>query len=253
MIRSLMLVPLLLLGGCDFFHKVGETFEGLTNPLVGVGMLLAVVPSDNSVDLEGSDFEPGTGMTVFLADAANADELDQAPVVGAEVSMDGVEADTTGDGLYSIGPQAGLEYADNDTWMLEVMIGDGLATAAIDLPESANFNAPTQHTVGDDLVVDITGQGFDSLLIVVIESTTGDVTFSNEPQTAREFYDFTHRSSGELVVTIPGDEAFPSNNVYWVGVSGMIHTGASDLDEMNTALSTLMSGKMVVYPVATSP
>ena len=52
---------------------------------------------------------------------------------------------------------------------------------------------------------------------------------------------------------MPGAEAFPSDGIYLSGGSGMRHTGASDLDEMNTALSTLLAGKMIVHPLPVTP
>lgn len=251
--KRLLAVGLCLgLPGCAFFQKVEDVFEGLTNPLVGLGMVLGVEPAGGA-DLEGTAYEEGVFASVFLADAANVDQIEEAPVTGAEVSIQSVPALDTGTGLYSIIPTDGLAYQEEVTWRVRVEIGGGVATANLELPAAVDFDPPTTHTAGSDLEVDASGQPFDSLLVVVLEAESGDVTWSNEPETAREFYDFTHRSTDELVVTIPGDEAFPNESGYLVGVAGMNHTGASDLHGMNTALSTLMAGKMVISPVTTIP
>ncbi|MBW2253332.1 MAG: hypothetical protein JRI25_01890 [Deltaproteobacteria bacterium] len=252
MMRFLAVGLCLGLSACDFFEEVRDVFEGLTNPLVSLGMVLGVEPSGGA-DLEGTDYEEGVLASVFLADAGNVNQIDQAPVTGAEVSIQSVAAFDTSTGLYTILPTDGLSYQEEATWRLRIEIGDGAATANLHLPAAASFAPPTQHTAGADLEVDVSGQDFHSLLVVVLEAESGDVTWSNEPETAREFYDFTHGSTEELAVTIPGDEAFPNQSAYVVGVAGMKHTGASDLTRMNTALSTLMVGKMVMSPISTLP
>ena len=91
--------------------------------------------------------------------------------------------------------------------------------------------------------IDLTGQEFDSALVIVMLAD-GGVTYSNQPDGIREFYDFTHGSELVTTVEIPA-EAFPSNGVYAIGVAGLTHTVAEDLTEMNTALTSIMAGKMV--------
>jgi hypothetical protein len=250
--RFLAVALCLSLSSCDFAEEVIDVFEGLTNPLVSLGMVLGVEPAVGA-DLEGTDYEEGVFASVFLADAANVNQIDQAPVTGANVTVMTVPAFDTGTGLYSIVPTDGLSYLEGVTCRVRVEINGGIAQADLVLPAAADFDPPTQHTAGADMVVDVTGQEFHSLLIIVLEAESGSVTWSNEPETAREFYDFTHRSTEELVVTIPGSEAFPNQTGYLVGVAGMNHTGASNLQHMNTALSTLMAGKMVMSPVSTLP
>lgn len=247
--RTLCLALCLTLSGCAFFRDVGETLEGLTNPLVSLGMLLAVEPpSTDEVDLSGTDYEDGTAFTVFLADAAQVDEIEEAPVLGAQVVLQDVEAVETGGGSYTVAPGA-LDYAAGSTWTAEIHLGGDVATADVPLPEPVDWEAPASHPAGADLEVTTTGD-YDSLLVVVLASD-GSVTWDNRPETPREIYDFTHGSDDDLSVTIPGDEAFVEEDLYFVGAAGMVHTGSSDLSGMNTALSTLMSGKMVLQPVST--
>jgi len=247
MYRAGPVLLLALLPGCEFFQKARDTFEGLTNPLVTLGFLISVEPADiEDVDLSEAPVQEGTALTVMLADAANVSDLDTVPVEGADVSCNGADATEIDMGVYAIEPGQ-LTWVDGATWDLDVRIGDGVATAELTLPPASTWLPPASHAPATDLVVDLTGQEYDSVFVIVIDQD-GNLTYSNEPDTAREVYDFTH-GAAELTVTVPGAEAFPTAGVYMIGVAGMRHTHAADLDEMNTALSTLLAGKMIVHPL----
>jgi len=253
---------LLALPGCAFFSKAKDTFEGMTNPLVALGLVVSVQPADSSgnMDLSNSQMQDGTALTAFLADAAKVNDLNNAPVTGADVTCNGATASDLGQGLYGIEPGT-LTYQAGATWDVEARIGNGTAAASLTLPQASTWTPPCATgsgstctwTAGDDMTVDLSGQDYDSVLVAVMDLNSGDITWSNRPTDARGVYDFTHRSDASLTVTIPGSQAFPSESVYAVGVAGMVHTGASDLVEMNTVLSTFMAGKMLVYPVSTLP
>ena len=58
-------------------------------------------------------------------------------------------------------------------------------------------------------------------------------------------------ASDATTFEIPGT-AFPGDSVYAVGVAGVVHTTGDQLDNMNTALSTIMTGDMKVYAVNTA-
>lgn len=245
--RAAPVLLLALLPGCAFFQKAKDTFEGLTNPLVALGFVISVEPAPSEdVDLTDAPVQQGTALTVMLADAAQVNDLDEVPVEDADVSLEGAAATEIDVGIYAIEPGP-LTWDDGATWDLHVGIGDDLATAAITLPPASTWAPPTSHAPSTDLVVDLTGQDYDSVFVIVIDQD-GNLTYSNEPETPREIYDFTH-GDAELTVTVPGSEAFPAAGVYLIGVAGMQHTGASDLDEMNTALSTLLAGKMIIHPL----
>ncbi len=248
----ILLALALTLPGCAFFGKARDTFDGLVNPLVGLGLLLSVAPSeDEDVDLSNAPVQEGTTFTLMLVDAAHVNDLDQAPVTGAAVSLHGEAASEIEDGTYLIAPGA-LAYDPGATWELQITRGASEATAQLALPATHDEAPPREHSAGADLIVDLSGEEYDSVLVMVIDPLVGDVTWSNQPETPREVYDFT-RGDPELVVTIPGDEAFPDEQPYLVGIAGMNHTGASDLDGMNTIISTLMAGQMVFHPVSTIP
>lgn len=251
MLRFVPALALLTLSGCEFFEKAGETLDGLTNPLVGLGLVLGVEEPEEA-DLEGTGFEAGTTFSLFLADAANVTDLDNAPVNGAVVSLQDVEADDSQDGLYLISPDVGPTYVDGASWTVDIQLGTDVATASLTLPEAPEFAPDLIHTAETALTLDLSGQGYEGVIIVVMESSTGDLTYTTEPQTAREVYDLTRGNTEVTEVEIPGT-AFPSEDeLYLVGIAGLNHANGSDVDGMNTALSSVSAGKMVFEPVSTA-
>jgi hypothetical protein len=241
--------------GCSLFDQGRDVFEGLTNPLVAEAIVLGVeAPEFDGVDLEAVGLAEGTGGTIFLADAAGVQDLANAPIDGADVRVraagagDGI-ATGAGAGLYVLAPGQ-ISYAAGASWQLLVDDGDGgaLGTATLALPPTAELSLPTEHTAGSPLTVDLTGRGFNSVLVVVIAGDSQQTTYSNEPKDIRAIYDFTHGDDEVTTHEIPGS-AFPAAGVYAVGVAGMLNASMDDFDQMNTALSAMVGGQMRFYPV----
>ncbi|MCB9675994.1 MAG: hypothetical protein H6737_12800 [Alphaproteobacteria bacterium] len=261
----MVMLALLALTGCDALNKAKDTIDGLLDPVVVEGIVLGVEPpqSQELQDLlTGSEFDSGTTATIFMADAKEVQEIENAPISGANVTLTGPGVNATvseiDSGIYVMTPaDQPVEYASGDTWELKVVRSSGdqtaTSTAQILLPEPADFTAqiPQQHQNNTPITLDFTGLPYDSALVVVVDDG-GNVTYSNEPSTIKEVYDFTHGQSTLGVITIPG-EAFPADGVYAVGVAGMVNTDAADLDEMNTGLSSIVSGLMKMYAVNTYP
>lgn len=255
MMTGLLLLSLL---GCDLFQKAGDKVSGVLNPTVGQGVILSVAPPDDPTLDEiasGGALELGTTVTLFLADAKSVTDLENAPIADATVTLDhrdgAAQADPQGGGAYVIGPAKGLNYAPNDTWTITVDRpgAKNLSLIAMTLPPVAVADVPSQHSVNTPLVIDLSGQPFNSALIIVLDGQ-GGVTWSNEPQSIKEVYDFTRSTSTVGPVEIPAS-AFPDASIYAVGVAGMVNTNADDLTSMNTALSSMMAGQLKLYPTST--
>lgn len=256
MYRWTVALIVLSLGGCDVIDKAKDTIDGLTNPLVGLGFVIGVeAPESDLIDLEKAGYEAGTTLTAFLADAGSVTDLENAPLSGATLSLDGVAAAEETGGLYLINPTGGLDYADNAQWPIEVRATPDaeVSKATLTLPPGADLGISESQTPGQDLTLDFTGLGYDSALVVVLEAESGNITFSNEPKGIKEVYDFTHGSEELSTIVIPGATAFPNETLYAVGVAPMVHTTNEDLENMNTALSKFLAGKMSFYPVSTAP
>lgn len=247
-----------LFGGCDLFKKAKETVEGVLNPTVGVGFLVGVEePQDPEVDLKDNKFQPGTALTLFLADAKSATDIANAPIDDATVIVDGnvtAPAESQDSGLYTVAPPNGLVYEDDGTWTIEAEREgqDEPSVMTLHLPKAANITIEKEHDANTPISLDFTGLGYHAALIVVTEVATGTVTYSNEPKGAKEAYDFAFGKDTIAVEEIPAT-AFPNESIYAVGVAGMVHTTTADLDNMNTALSKVLAGKMRFVPVSTIP
>lgn len=257
--RAHLALPLFLSGlvGCEQLKDVQDKVAGWTNPLVMQGLYLGVAEPDiEGFDLSKTDFDDGTSALLFLADASNVDDLENAPISGAGVVLksDGngrVSLGDEGDGAYRASASDGLTYSAGEAVSLVVTMNDSQASGSVLSPAAADLDVPEQHDKGEALSLDLTGQSFDSLLVLVFDATSGKVTFSNQPESVKEIYDFTHGGSSDaLVVDVPGS-AFPTEGLYAVGAAGLRTASADDFEDANTALSSLLSGKLKFYPVST--
>ena len=248
--RMFLFTVLLATSGCDLVENTQDALDGLTNPLVGLGLVIGVEEPEE-VDLASTGLESGTTFSMFLADAASADDLENAPIDGATVTLEGIETDPAVDGLYVLGPDRAPSYVGQAIFDVAIDINGEMASGRVRLPDGPDFVAIQGHTPGEGLTIDLTGQGFNAAIVVVIESSSGELTFSNEPETAREVYDLTRGNGDVGAVDVPGT-AFPSDNeVYVMGIAGLHHTETSNLDGMNTVISSLSAGQMVFQPVST--
>ncbi|MBA2322235.1 MAG: hypothetical protein H0V89_13905 [Deltaproteobacteria bacterium] len=253
---STMLIFLQLLG-CDAFEKAFSSLDGITTTNVAQGAVLGIdPPSDDRLApfLEGTDFAPGMSITVFVADAGSVTDIANAPIANALVTIDGNVSEVVpsqGGGLYAADPTSSdLQYEPSADWMVEVNISGDLGSAAILLPTDAVYEVPAEHPTNTGLGIDLTGQGFASSMIVVLDAD-GNLTFSNVPADIQALYDGMQQEEAGLV-QIPGT-AFPSAGLYAVGVAAMTHVEPDDLVDLNTLLSGIRSGKMRMNPVLVGP
>lgn len=241
---------------CDF-SELKEDFAGLTNTLVSESLVLGVVaPEDDRIDLSTLGYEPGAGATVFLADASSVDNLDDVLVSGATVTADDgvntVVLDEQTDGAYVVPPGAGLAYVAGNTMTVSATIGTSTGTGQIVLPPGANLSVAEQHVANEPLLIDVAGKGYTGSLVLVFDTLSGELTYSNEPQDIRAVYDLTRGTTELTTVTIPA-KAFPGESVYALGFAGLVHTRADDFDNMNTLLSGIIAGQLEFHPIVTVP
>ena len=110
---------------------------------------------------------------------------------------------------------------------------------------------PSEHTPDTELVAPFTQGNFTYAIVVVIDSQSGELTYSTEPKTIKDVYDASRGSEPVTQVTIP-PRAFPAQSLYMVGIAGTSHSVREDvLSGMNTLLSSGMAGKMQFFPVST--
>ena len=245
-----MLSPLVVLAGCEIVDDIQDAIDGLTNPLVGVGLVaLAEAPATDYVDLAELGLDEGLGATLFLADANDVSNLDNAPVTGARVALTGCDTNVLlpeqDMGLYLLTPDAAPEGcgADRDL-ALAVVDEENVVTASMPVvfPVAFQPDIPTTWTSGTDMVIDLTGAEADAAIAVVIDTSTGAVTYSNEPQTAGEYYQLFSGSGTMNEVVIPG-EAFMDQTLQVVVLTLSTRAPNADVEGVNTVLTTVHGGR----------
>ena len=238
----------LTLTGCDLFEGVKETLDGLTNPLVVQSVVLGVEAAGVEQEiLDEIDIETGVGASVFLADAKDANDLENAPITGATVFMNSERVTETGNGTYTLEPGT-LNYTVGATWTMIATINNQDATASFTLPPAPNVSVPSIHSKNESMTLSLAGQGFDMVVGLVANVETGEVTWSNEPEDIGDVYDLATGSSSESL-DIPGS-AFPTTGAYIVGIAGLTKGKSGEFKKMNTALSNAVAGKMKLFPTA---
>lgn len=258
--RRAVIIALLPLAACD---QVKNTYDGLTASIVGEGLVLGVeAPQSDMIDLSGTAYGEGTGVTMFLGSAESANNIASAPIEGAAVTISGasfgeVAATDLSGGVYSFGPDSSVTYEPNATWTITSTVpdrvnGPDVGVAHVVLPPAPDVTIAQQHDANTKIDVDLSGQGFSSSVVAVIDTQSGTVTYSNEPMSITDVYDMTRGNADVGVVTIPAS-AFPNQSVYAVGIAGLTHTSSAELDNMNTAISAIAAGKMRMFPVVTAP
>ncbi len=252
-----MFIALWLLG-CEAIDNAKDAVDGATETTVIQASILSVQePQDENLQalIQATAFSPGTTAAAFVADASSPTEMENSPVTGAAVDVEGVALDEKEDGAYAFTPDRGPRYAAGSSWVLTVDRGDdeGERTAVVALPAPAadalnatGIGGSVEHTANTALMVDLTGRGYASSIIAVI-GPDGDLAYSNNPESLADLYD-AMQSDEAGVFEIPAS-AFAETGLYAVGIAGLQHTTAEDLDGFNTVISKVRAGEMVFWPV----
>lgn len=256
----------LTLGGCGKLEDIKNTVEGLTERFVIEGIYLGVAEYDGELDLEAVGFG-GARVVGYLADAAQISEIDQAPITGVDLRLlsdvsGGSDLIEDGAGKYSLTHDEGLTYSDGEYAVLSTSYeGEDRKAGVVSPPAPDLSGVSLIHTAGDPMVIDLSGQGYDTALVVVIETDSAQTTYSNEPQGIQELYEMTHPdgisftededTDDTLFVEVP-ERGFAQEGVYVLGIAGLVTSGADDMEGVNTALSTLVAGKFRFVTVCTT-
>lgn len=253
--RAIRLAALLTMTGCDVIEDVRDIrdqIDGYTERFVAQGLVLGVSPFEDDIDLASVGFE-GARAVVFLADAAQITELEQAPITGAVPQLHSYTNGSAalyedGSGQYSLNHDEGMQYQAGE--MVDITIEhDGeergmsvRAPSPADLSEIARI-----HRADTAMVIDLSDQPFHTAMVVVVEVESGTVTYSNEPEDIQELYEMTHGSVFQgatpepVIVPIP-EQAFQQEGIYAIGVAGIAIGDEKHMGGVNTALSTMVAG-----------
>lgn len=246
-------VLLLALSACAFVEDVADVVTGAVAPLVAVGTVTKVeVPDDLPDDLTlPEELDAGVSTLLFLADARDVSDLDEAPVAGAALTLSGCDAaiplEDLGDDSYAT---VGALPACPGPFGVDGEARDKALDVPVTLPAPQDPGVPLVWTAGDDLVLALDGADWHAALVVVIDATDGAVTHSNEPDTVSGWYQLLKGQQDLSAVRIPGD-AFRADRAHVVTVTGLLRTRAADLDGVNTILSTVAGGRSTAHVVTT--
>lgn len=252
--RLLLPMLALALGACDQVDKIKDTVDSVTNPTVIIGLDLGVEPPDSElIDLDQTPFGEGASAKVFLARADSLSNLEDNLVSGATVTLisasngGGFVLEDQGDGTYTGKGSDGLSYEAEDV-TIKAEDDDGVHSLSVGAPQATDASIASTHGAGQPMSIDLSDQDYDGALVVVLD-LDGGITFSNQPETVTELYDFAYGDGGDLLhVEIPG-AAFEQPGVYAIGVAGTRNSAPEDMTDINTALSTLIAAKFRFYPV----
>jgi hypothetical protein len=218
--------------------------------------------SDDRVDLSTIEEMQGTQAVTYLVSAEVMDGSAPSPVTGAIVDIDtdsGTSASFTEDagGLYRANEDDGLSYQDGELVTVTANDGEDHIISVV-APIAPLFDIADEHPSNTELSIDITGQDFDSALVFVAHFPSGEIVYTNKPSDFTELYDFAYpdETSTEVSVTIPAD-SFSEDGIYVISLGGVVAGEADDMDNVNTALSSVLATKMafdvVCVPVCLPP
>ncbi len=252
--RSAMFLLLLPLGGCSLLGALTDKLEQYTETTTMQGLALNVAEPQNdqiaNVLAELADWSPGIGRaTIFLADASNADDMSEAPIGGAAVTL---RAESFGELTLDEGKTGYYETEDLDYPQgeeLEVVIeGESTHRAATLAPAGLkNLEIPERSAMNQSIVIDASHEDIDALFVVVVEVRTATVIYDSTPKTIEAMYEFSH-GAAPTSVELDGS-MFDRAGLYAIGLSGLIRAEQGTYEELNVLLSTFMAGEVVFSPV----
>jgi hypothetical protein len=230
------MLPLSMIGCFD----LGEFVAGATEETFVAGTVLGLSASEN-MNLVGTRYEEGSRAAAYLGNL-NGEAVDGAMGVLSD-SNGSHPLESVGDGGWISG---GLTYTPGEIYSL---LRDGEVVLSAEAAPAVELDVEPTHTAGAPLTIDIRDQEFALLLVTVLDLEEGVELWDNVPD------DLAHASESEeedpLLVEIPG-EAFPADARLALGVAGLRLNDPADAYDVNTLVSTLATGLLVLHSVETS-
>jgi hypothetical protein len=248
----LLLLPVLL--GADCFAQVDDYLSNV----VAEGVYLASSDPALTAELGGSG-----AATAFLARATSLSDiesnlLDDADRVRLLRGSAAVTLANEGSGTYAAVGDGDLVYSEGATYTLEVLDRDRVYTASAVAPPAPDLGplpdpaVPEYHPAGQPITIDLTGQGFDNWVGVVLDDA-GELTWDNRPQDVGDYLAWIGDSEAITTVQIPGS-AFPNPGAaYVLGVAGIRRSADRDVENFNPLLTNFALGALSAAPISTAP
>ena len=232
------------LTGCRLFGSIQEAVDLLENPVTMQGIYVGLeVPL--GLDTAGTALESGAQAQAWVQETST-DGVKTA--VGSKVSLVSDRAGSVKlaeeEGYWSANGLDGLEYVEDDDVQLIVDVGGARSSIRMSTPYGAIVDIPENHTAGVSIRVDMTDQDFDNGGVLVANLLTGEEVWRSE-------YDVQEPIDPDnLLVDIDG-AVFGPDQLYAVGVLGLVASEEDELRDLNKIGSGMLSGVMVMSLVST--
>jgi hypothetical protein len=251
-------LPLLATGCGSLFEDIRDDVNGLLNPTVAIGAFTRLdPPSSSAIDLETLGLEAGLAGTVFLADAKQVSDLENAPIRGAVLEVSGcgqtVVMEEDASGAYLILPGTPLDSCPSDLTLTRTDNPDATTQIPLEFPAAPSWTLPETWRPGDpNIVIPVSASPFDSALALLADATTGDITYSNEPEDVMGYYEFLTGTGAREDITFTAAE-MRVDTIMAAGLTGLVRVPNANMADVNTALSVVDVGRTKLYPISTLP
>ena len=236
----------LTLSGCGRLDDV----TNLTSPAVAQGIFVGL-DLPEGVDISGSDLlQYSAACSVFLAYIADPAELADSPVEGASIDFKSRENGNfplteQAPGKYLVTAENGLVYKPGDEAVITTTIDGSDARMKVQTTDAPDVDIPETLHPEEGFTVDLSGQGYDNVLVAVYDVGRSKLTYENLPVDILETYTYTH-ADGVETLEVPGTEAFMRQGNYVVGVAGMRSADPTTFEGVSQTLSGFMAGQFTL-------
>ena len=228
----------MMLFGCD---EIDSLFAGLTDKDIAEGVVMGV-ETDPGIDLTGSAYAVGGRGAAYLSDMSGEPVSGDLSIVSATGgSMQLMEEEQ---GVWATDANAAFVYHPGEVYAIH---RDGAEILRATAAGAANLAIPGTHPAGTSMAVDASDQDFDALMGVVLNLTSGEMTWSKAPDSPGAAYDLLI-ADPSLAYDIPAD-AFPTAGVYAVGMAGLQTNKPEEVTDVNALASLMGTGVLHFHKV----
>lgn len=216
-----------------------------------------------AADTEGMEIHARTSVIVAAVEVErDLGRVEQFPIRGAEAWVSGGGAMDLplmelAPGLYALA-EGPLAYVPGEPYQVDLVPDDReVFTAAPAASPLVTGHVELSHPIGERLNLSMPAgyaEEYDQVLVTVA-GPDGEVTWSNQPDTATGWLDFVSGRSTPDPVEIPR-RAFPvADQIYGVSVVGLVRAraGADRSPELRSEFSGFTTGSGKIVPVLVVP
>lgn len=212
-------------------------------PLVGLGFVVGrsdAIPQD--VITRQIEAHVAVGRPISATDL-QANVFEGEARASFAVGDLGVSMEDRGEGVFRFrGDGDGLRYEPGERLWIQVETEDQFLSVQMDAPPAPVLSLPETVQVGQDVLVDLSGQGFDHAEAVVFDED-GNTIWSDRPERNSEAIERLTEANGVDALLIPGEAFAPVGAAIGIGVVGFVRAEREDFDGFNLTFSDFGAGQ----------